>query len=199
MNIPLIFGIAATAMILFSQCYEIRSIFVADRRTGQKTRPSRSTFWIWAVVQAMMTASYIATGEIVSAGVGVAYTITILIIAILSIRYGYGKWEKLDTVCTIGAVATIALWIAFRDPFIVLIASIITDAFGCIPTIKKVWEDPTSESRLAWSWTVVACVVNFGAVSVWSGASILYLSYLLLVNTIIASGIWFVKPKRGQR
>ena len=88
------------------------------------------------------------------------------------------------------------LWFLFRDPILVLIASIITDAFGCIPTIKKVWQDPTSESRIAWAWTVVACVVNFGAVEVWGIASVLYLSYLLIANSIITYGIWFVKPQK---
>lgn len=195
MTRALIFGIAATAMILFSQLYEIRSIFVADKKNGQKTRPSRSTFWIWAVVQGLMTASYIATGEIFPAGVGVAYTVTILAIAILSLRYGYGKWGRLDTICSIGAVVTIGLWIAFQDPLIVLIASIVTDFFGCIPTVRKVWEDPTSESRIAWAWTVLACIINFGAVEVWGLSSVLYLSYLLIVNSVIAYGIWFVKPK----
>ena len=195
MTRALIFGVVATALILFSQLYEIRSIFVADKTTGQKTRPSRSTFWIWAVVQGIMTLSYIATGQTFSAGVGVAYTLTILAIAILSIRYGYGRWGRLDTICTIGAIATIGLWLIFNDPIVALIASIVTDAFGCMPTIKKVWQDPTSESRVAWAWTVVACVVNFGAVEAWGFSSVLYLSYLLIVNSVIAYGIWFVKPK----
>lgn len=196
MTSTFMFGVVATALILFSQLYEIRSIFVIDKKTGQKTRPSRSTFWIWAVVQGMMTASYIATGEIFPAGVGIAYTLTIVVIAILSIRYGFGKWGRLDTICTFGAVVTMILWFLFKDPIVVLIASIITDAFGCVPTIKKVWQDPTSESRIAWAGTVVACVVNFGAVEVWGIASVLYLSYLLIANSIITYGIWFVKPKK---
>lgn len=195
MTSALIFGVAATAMIFFSQLYEIRSIFVTDKRTGKKTRPSKSTFWIWAVVQGIMTASYVATGEIFSAGVGVAYTLTILIIAILSIWYGYGRWERLDTLCTVGAVITIGLWILFRDPMVALVSSIVTDLFGSVPTIKKVWEDPTSESRTAWTWTVIACVVNFGAVEIWGITSVLYLSYLLAVNSIVTYGIWFASPK----
>jgi hypothetical protein len=191
----LIFGGIATFLIFFSQLYEIRSIFVVDARTGQKTRPSRSTFWIWVVVQGLMTASYLATGEVYSAGVGVAYTVTILAIAILSIRYGYGTWGRIDTICVLGAVASVALWLVFRDPLVALIASIVTDAFGAVPTIRKVWEDPTSESRTAWSWTVVACIVNFGAVETWSIASAMYLSYLLAVNAVITYGIWCVRPK----
>lgn len=193
-----VFGVIATILIFFSQLYEIRSIFVADPVTKQKTRPSRSTFWIWTVVQAMMVGSYIATGETFAAGVGVAYAVTILAIAILSIRYGYSQWEKLDSLCVFGMAVTVVLGLIFRSTMVILVSAILIDAIGCIPTVKKVWEDPGSESRWAWAITVVACVVNFGAVEHWGAESFLYLPYLLIVNSVIAYGIWF-SPKARRR
>lgn len=193
-----VFGVIATTLIFFSQLYEIRSIFVADPVTKQKTRPSRSTFWIWTVVQAMMVGSYLATGETFAAGVGVAYAVTILAIAILSIWYGYSRWERLDSICILGMVVTVVLGLVFRSALVILIAAILVDAIGCIPTIKKVWEDPGSESRWAWMMTVVACVMNFGAVEHWGVESFLYLPYLLIVNSVITYGIW-LSPKARRR
>ena len=194
------FGVAATMMIFYSQCLEIKTIFIADPVTGQKTRPSRSTFWIWTVVQIMMVTTYLGTGETIAAGVGIAYASTILVIAFLSIRYGYStRWEVLDWVCAGGALITVLLWYFSIDAVLVLLLAIATDFFACIPTIMKVWKDPTSESRMAWAGTVVACGLNFFAVKQWGIESLLYIPYLFLVNSIIAYGIWFSPQARIAR
>lgn len=200
MTFALVMGVLATGVIFFSQSYEIRSIFIPDPTTGTYTRPSRSTFWIWAVVQAVMTASYIGTGAVWSAGVGVAYTVTILVIAVLSLRYGYAHWSRLDTWCAVGAAVTIALWVSTGEPMVGLLAGIATDAIGAIPTIRKVWAEPTSESRIAWAWTVVGNALNFFAISSLSLANLSYTTYLFVINGVIAYGIWFSpRARRGMR
>ncbi len=190
------FGIAAFGVVMLSEVIYVISIFVPDKATKELTRPSRSTFWIWTAVQGMMAASYIASGESFAAGLSVAYALAFFLIAILSIRYGYSEWERTDTYCLLALIGTIILWVVSRNPAAVLVATVTADFIGAVPTIKKVREDPGSESRTAWALTVFACVLNFAAVVEWGWEDLVYTPYLLAVNALIAYAIWF--PKRAR-
>lgn len=191
-----VLGLTAALLVVVSEVIYIRSIYKADPMTGSVTRPSRSTFWIWTVVQGMMAASYIASGEGFAAGLSVAYALCFLVIAVISLRKGYSQWSRLDTSCVVGVGVITLVWIISRDPFLTLAASIGTDLIGAIPTMSKARVEPASESRLAWTLTVVATLINFGAVSAWGASDVLYNVYLLFVNGWIAAATWLpVKPK----
>lgn len=191
LTVPQWFGILAAGMIFWAQSLEIKAIFVADPATGEKFRPSRSASWLWVVVQTMMVVTYIQTGETWSAGVGIVYAITIFPVAVLSLKYGYLQWRAIDSVCVVGATISVLLWWFSTNLLAVLFFSIVTDFLACTPTIDKAWKDPTSESRMAWAWTTVACLVNFLAVEKWGLESFLYIPYLAGVNGVIAYGVWF--------
>lgn len=192
LTVPEGFGIVATMMVLYSQGLEIWTIFYPDPETGKKTEPSRSASWIWTVAQVMMVAMYLETGEKISAGVGIVYAITFFGTGLLSLRYGYLKrLDALDWISILSAGVTILFWCFSTEPLVILVLAIVTDFLGCIPVIRKAWKDPTSESRMAWAWTTLACFLNLFAVNEWGIESWLYVPYLFAVNGVIAYGVWF--------
>ena len=191
-----VFGIAAFAIIVLSESIYIHSIFVLDKKTGARTRPSRSTFWIWTAVQGILAASYIASGEVFAAGLSVAYALMFAVIALLSIRYGYSTWERSDTYCASAVLITIVLWGVSGSSLLALAASVVADFIGAIPTIKTAIIDPTSESRSAWALTVFACVLNILAVRTWGVADAVYIPYLIFVNGLITAILFLPRRKR---
>lgn len=208
MTIHAIAGIVAPLLIFLSEAIYIRGIFVPNRKTGTKVQPSRSTFWILTLLQGMLAASYYVAGGGLAAGLSAAYALMFLPIAILSVRYGYSKWERTDTVCLAGAILAGALWWytsqvlgweAGESAFLATILLLLTDFLGIYPTLKKARVEPFTEERTAWLFTVIATAVNFLAVEAWGTVDLLYSPYLLLVNGIVTYYTWrpILFPKRA--
>ncbi len=199
MSVHALAAVAAAAIVLASEAIYIRGIFVPNPRTGERVRPSRSTFWILTLLQAMLAASYLASGGGLAAGLSAAYTLAFLPVAILSVRYGYQRWDRTDTVCLSGAFFTAGAWwcttevLGWSAGDGALLATgllLFTDLLGVYPTLEKARVAPHTEERTAWLLTVVATAVNFLAVEGWETADLLYSPYLLAVNAVITYFVW---------
>ncbi len=155
-------GLSAGALALLAFVPYIRSIMRAE------TRPSRASWFIWAFVNAVTAAAYHASGAGATMGVALAYAAAAIIVAGLSIRYGEAGISKLDIACTAGAAASLAAWIVLQDAPSALYLLILTDCAGMLPTLRKAYLDPPSESRLAWTMSALAMALNLLAVDDWS-------------------------------
>lgn len=160
------------------------------------TKPSRSSFWVWTLVQGMTAASYFASGGGYAVTLSAAYAVGFLLIAFLSLHHGSGHWERLDTVTILAAVAVMVIWALTGQAVLALMLLLFTDAIGAVPTLKKAWLRPTEESRPAWVLTCLATVVTIFSVQGWQWADKAYLLYMLLVNGSIT--ILLLRP-RGSR
>ncbi|MEK7452328.1 MAG: hypothetical protein AAB664_03230, partial [Patescibacteria group bacterium] len=138
----------------------------------------------------VFAATYIATGETFAAGISLVYAVCFFVIAILSLRYGYSGWGRTDTRCAIAVVVAVGIWIVTKNPVLALVMSIVADFLGAIPTVKKVWFQPRTESRSAWTLAVFATMLNFGAVQTWGFSDVAFHGYLFFINGIIAWRSW---------
>lgn len=154
-----------------------------------KTKPSSISWWIWTLIGVMIVISYFLSGARSTIWVPVGESIGPLVIAVLSLKYGQKSFSKLDITCLIGAIIGIILWLLFDSPFIALIAFIFSDFMGVIPTIKKVALDPSSESGVAWIFSLLGGLLNILAISTWSIAIGFYPVYMSITNTIIIAFI----------
>ncbi|OGL77525.1 hypothetical protein A3J43_02775 [Candidatus Uhrbacteria bacterium RIFCSPHIGHO2_12_FULL_54_23] len=164
-------------------------IYIAAILRGT-TKPNRATWWVLTLVNVMIVASYWSSGARNTIWVAVSYVVGTLIIAILSIKYGEGKWERLDRVCLFGSVGSFLVWMILRSPFYALAVNVFIDFLALIPTVVKSYLRPWAEDKLAWTLTFVASVLNIFALESWDIAISLYPVYLLLINTIVALCLW---------
>ncbi|MEW6748147.1 MAG: hypothetical protein AB1295_00360 [Candidatus Micrarchaeota archaeon] len=148
-----------------------------------KTRPNRATWFIWAVVGIVVFASYYSLG----AWSTLWYAIPggTVITALLSIRYGQGGWSRFDSLCLMGAFIALVLWFLSRSPFVALVTLIVTDFFAYLPTIKKTYADPSSESQGGWALFALAGVLNFLAIDRWTVEIAFYPIYMLSFNLLV--------------
>lgn len=190
MSPEIILGGFATFLALVAEIIDIRAIFVPDPCTGERARPSRVTYWIWTAVQGLLAAGYIATGEVSAAGISAIYALCFLLIAILSVRYGYGAWEKTDTYSLIGVFAAIPLWMVSESLIAVMALMLLVDFLGAYWMVKKTWEAPWTTSRMAWTLAALASLMNFGAVKEWGFEDVGYNVYFLMVAVLVALPTW---------
>ncbi len=151
-----------------------------------RTKPNRSTWWIWSFMGLVVGLSYYLSGAVNTIWVPVVEFIGPLSIALLSVKYGEGKLsDKTDLICLVGAVLSVILWIIFNNPVIALVTNLAADSFAIVPTIKKSYLRPEGEDFWAWLGTGTADSLNFFAVERFSFAILIYPIYMLVSDLII--------------
>lgn len=153
------------------------------------TKPSRVTWWVLTIIGTLILISYYQEGARSTIWVPLAYTIGPLFTAILSIKYGVGGWNRLDRFCILFVAISLLLWWLLKDPLLVLITNILIDFFGILPTIKKSYKEPKTESGVSWGLEFIASIINLFAINSWTFSIYVYPVYLALANGAIALGI----------
>ncbi len=145
-----------------------------------KTKPNRATWFIWTLVGGLLAFSYHAEGDIGSIWLPYAYFICPLITALLSLRYGYAEWTRLDTFCIVVAILSIIPWVFADSPGTTLIINLLIDSTGALPTLVKTFREPETEDLTAWLIFFVANTLQLFAIEMWNIAG-LYPIYLFLL------------------
>ena len=153
----------------------------------EKTRPSRTTWFTWLILDILALTCYKSVGADETAWVTVGFTIGASIVATLSIKYGENSWSRLDTICSAGAVVCLSALLFLDNPLTALLINLFVTLLGAMPTFKKAYLDPGSENKLAWSLFLVGCLVNFLAVKKWTFVIAIYPIVILLIDGPIAA------------
>lgn len=171
-------GIAAGVLSILGYIPYIISMW-----RGQ-TKPNKATWFIWTIVGGLLAFSYIAEGDQNSIWLPLSYFVGPFIIAILSLRYGYTKWSRLDTFCIMAALISIIPWMLSDNAKLTLLINIMIDAAGAIPTLIKTYYKSESEDFSAWAIFFAANTIQLFAIKTWNIASLYPIYLVLLASTI---------------
>lgn len=160
--------------------------YVLDMLKG-KTRPNKATWLIWAVLGIIIAVSYYLAGARETAWVPIGYAFGIVVVALPALKYGEGGWTNLDKACLVGAGAGLALWAVTNNPVLPLYLTIAIDAIGAVPTIKKAYLRPETESRDSWLMFLVANTLNLFAISEWTLVVASYPVYVLVLSAVMSA------------
>ncbi len=166
-----------------------------------KTKPNRTTWWIWSLVGLIIVASYLFSNE------PTGYTIILpisyfsgqLVVAILSLWYGVGGWTPFDRFCLVGVGISLLLWWLFGSPLAALLTNIVIDFFGALPTIRKSYLLPETENLTSWLITFGSDVFNVFAIQAATFFVLAYPLYLLFTNGIITALLLIPHVRRRAR
>jgi uncharacterized protein with PQ loop repeat len=150
-----------------------------------KTQPNKATWFIWTLVGGLLAFSYLAEGDQNTIWLPLGYFLGPLITAILSVRYGYAVWTKLDIVCIIAALISIIPWILSKDATMTLLINVIIDASGALPTLVKTYREPETEDFTAWVIFFIANTIQLFAISEWGFAAIYPIYLFFLAGSIV--------------
>lgn len=150
-----------------------------------KTKPSRSTWIIWSILALILTASYYSVGARDTIWASIGFTLGQIAVALVSIRYGVGGWTFFDRICFIGAASGLAAWAVSGSALTGLLSAMAVDFIGALPTIKKLYLEPGSESQTSWLIFSAGNILNVAAIDKWSLEIALFPVYFLIVNGII--------------
>ena len=163
----------------------------------RKNRPNRASWWIWGILGVITGITYYYSGATSTIWVPVCYAICQIIIAVLSIRYGEGGWNRLDKFCLAGAGFSLLLWWLLDSPLLALLFTLLIDLFAAIPTVIKSYTNPEQESCFSWTVFLVANTLNMIALDEWNISLVAYPFYLFYLSSTLTILLWL--PKVTQK
>ncbi len=124
--------------------------YIRDTLKG-RTTPHIYTWFIWGLVTTIAFGLQISAGAGVGSWVTFAVVIACFFVFILGLRNGKKDITKLDTAFFLLSFIALFLWLIAKQPVLSVILVSIIDMLGFIPTIRKSWNKPHSETLFLYS------------------------------------------------
>lgn len=163
----------------------------------RKTKPERASWFIWSVLGSIAFFSQMAKGANESLWLVGAQTLGVVVVFLLSIKYGVGWFTTRDKRALIAAGIGLILWLLTREALFALYIAILIDCIGVFLTVLKAYKEPETETLNTWLISGTSGI--FGALAVGSIDLILlsYPIYIILANYIVVGSIIF--GRQNQR
>ncbi|MFA6042341.1 MAG: hypothetical protein WCV85_02230 [Patescibacteria group bacterium] len=179
MNLKLIFGIISTVFAIVCFLPYFKDIF------AKKTKPHIYSWLVWSILQSVGVVAIVRGGGHFGAlglAVGALFCISIFF---LSFKYGTKNITRFDTLCLIGSIATIIVWLLQHNPTLSVILVTLIDFVAFLPTYRKGYVDPNSETVPTYLLSAISNVFALLAIASYSLVTSLYVSSLVVSNGII--------------
>lgn len=151
-----------------------------------KTKPERASFWIFSLLVGVALVAQVLDKITWAAILVFVSFLCVLTIAILSLKYGYGKIHRRDTVSIIIALLGVIIWQLTSKPLVAVTMVILVDFAGFWLTLLKTWKAPYTETLFAWVASGVAGILAIIATQNNSAIQIAYLLYSTIANCLIS-------------
>jgi len=168
-----------------------------------RVMPHPYTWLVWTVVSGITLAGQVVKG----AGAGalptaVAELFTIAIF-ILSLRHGFKNVRKIDNYFLAVALLGLIPWIITSDPTLSVIIAVSIDLVAFVPTIRKTWLRPQTETPVLFSANVLRHILTLLSLSSYNIATTLHSIAMIVTNSIMTLIILFKtpssRPKSGSK
>jgi hypothetical protein len=180
MEIKLLFGIASSVIAVLCFIPYIKDII------AKKTEPHRYSWLVWTILQVVGVMAQIKEG----AGYG-AWALAIgaffcFAIFLMSFKYGTKNISKFDVACLVASLFAIIIYVSIDNPVWAIIAVALIDFVGFLPTFRKGYEEPFTETTSTFIMSAAAQALSLVALQNYNFTTVLYLASLFLTNSSFA-------------
>jgi uncharacterized protein with PQ loop repeat len=155
----------------------------------KKTKPNIVTWIIWSVLIGIGAAALYASNEVNAALLLTGDFVATFAVVIVGLKYGTAKLDKFDFICFIGAVVGLVLWLVFDSPLIAILATIVIDFIGTLPTVRHSYHNPEEETWITFALGVVATIFTLLSLPNYTFSAWVYPAYLLFSNGLLFATI----------
>lgn len=166
--------------------------YIRDTLTG-KTKPNRVTWSMWAIAPLIGTAAALsahadiwATSRIFLAG----FLPLIVLFASLINPKSFWKLTTFDLLCGACSVLALLLWIGIDSPRLAILFAALGDGFAAIPTIRKAWKNPETETGLTYFAGFLSVILIIPSIPKWDIENSAFQIYLLIANSFLLFSVY---------
>ncbi len=163
----------------------------------KKIQPHPYTWLVWSLVSLTTFFGGLQKGAGIGAlPTGVAELFTIIIF-IFSLQYGFKQIRKIDTIFLVCALLGFIPWILTKDPTMSIIIVVTIDMVAFIPTLRKTWHTPRSETPVLYSMNVLRHILTLFSLGGYNIATMLHSIVMIILNSSMTTII--LGRRRKQR
>ncbi len=182
-----IFIVVAISLMLYSYIPYFVDMFAG------KTKPHIYTWIIWFITQGTASAAAIYGGSGMT-GFGLwSGTFMVFLVVISSLKFGTKNITISDTISLCLALFSVILWWQMKNPLPAVLMVSLIDGLGYIPSFRKTWQDPNSETPSFWLVICLSTIFTLLANTNFSLITTFYLIVMTICNFIMFSISYFRK------
>ena len=152
---------------------------------GRKAQPEHATWFIWLVLQTIAFFAQLSKGATSSLWFTAFDALGVVVIFLLSLKYGVGSLAKRDGIALVAAGMGLILWYFTKNALYALLITIAIDATGTSLTVIKAYKEPTTETYSMWLLVGLASLLAVVSVGTFNFALMIYPFYICLANLAV--------------
>lgn len=163
------------------------SVYIRDTLKG-KTKPNRVTWSMWALSPLIGVAAAIsshadlwATTRIFLAGF---LPLLVFIASFINPR-GYWKLTLFDFLCGACSIFALVVWGIANSPQMAILFAVIADGFATIPTLRKAWIRPETETGIIFVGSFISVLLIIPSIPRWNIENSAFQVYLLIASILL--------------
>ena len=164
-----------------------------------RVRPHAYTWFVWSIVSGIVLAGQVTKGAGWGALPTLASEVFTILIFLLCLRYGYKGITRTDTYFLIVALLGLIPWYFFKDPTASVIIAVLIDLVAFVPTLRKTWREPATETPLLYGMNVLRHCLALFSLQTYNIATVLHSISMIVTNTAMTGIILRGRPPAGTR
>lgn len=152
-----------------------------------KTHPHLYSWSLWALLGILIIALQFIGGAGPSVWVTVAANLMCIGVVILGFKGGKRYITKSDTAVAVLALIAIVFWLLINQPVISLLLLIVADLLAFIPTFRKAWKAPHTETTSLYVTNTIRFTLALLAVETYT-----FLSSGWIIAWVVANAIFSI-------
>ncbi len=172
-------AIIASILAIFGNVPYLRDII------KRKIQPHPYTWLVWSIVSCIIFFGQVAKGAGIGALPTAASEVFTIIIFFFSLQHGFKNIKKIDTLFLIIALLGIIPWLLTNDPTISVIIAVSIDLVAFMPTIRKTFLHPETESPILYGTNVLRHILMLISLKAYNIATTLHSIAMITTNTIM--------------
>ena len=166
--------------------------YIRDTLAG-KSKPNRISWSMWAL------APLIGTAAALSAHADIWVTIRIFLAGFLPLLVliasfinpqSYWKLSTFDFLCGACSILALIVWGAIDSPRSAILLAAIGDGFASLPTLRKTWNHPETETRWTYIASLIAVLLILPSIPNWNIENSAFQVYLLIVDALLLFALY---------
>ncbi|MFZ2620602.1 MAG: hypothetical protein WAX89_07000 [Alphaproteobacteria bacterium] len=164
-----------------------------------RVKPHLYTYVVWTLVSTIAVAGGVASGG--GPGMWSLILSTLLCAGVIVLCPRYGTKDITATDKAFGGLAIVSVipWLLTKDPTFSVVLATLIEILGAIPTYRKTWHAPDTESLSSWSINVVKHVLTIPAMATLSVATIFYPIAMVAMNLTLVLIILYRRTRIPRR
>jgi hypothetical protein len=161
--------------------------YVRDTLRGV-TSPNRVTWGLWGIEGILVFVVEVQQHVGLASWMTLTFGVVPLVVVAASFRNSHLAWKigRFDVLCGAVSVLGLIFWFFVNEPTVALLLFVGADQAAALPTVRKSWLAPNTESSRAFFLGFVNCAITLMTLRHFTTAGALFPGCILVTDLIIA-------------